>query len=48
MPFRKSPLIDSIGVGEMAQNWGKIVARRVQKQHCMQSSIASIDLRRQD
>jgi hypothetical protein len=32
MPFRKSPLIDSIGIGQMAQNWGKIVARRVHEE----------------
>ena len=32
MPFRKSPLIDSIGVGQMARNWGKIVARRVHEE----------------
>ena len=32
MPFRKSPLIDSIGVAGMAQDWGKIVARRVHEE----------------
>jgi hypothetical protein len=29
MLFHKSRLIDSIGVTPMAENWGKIVARRV-------------------
>ena len=32
MPFRKSSLMDSTGVGEMAEGWGKIVARRVEDQ----------------
>lgn len=32
MPFRKSSLMDSTGVGTMAQGWGKIVARRVHEQ----------------
>jgi hypothetical protein len=32
MPFRKSPLMDSTGVGGMAEGWGKIVARRVHEQ----------------
>jgi hypothetical protein len=32
MPFLKSSLMDSSGVGEMAQGWGKIVARRVHEQ----------------
>jgi hypothetical protein len=32
MAFRKSPLMDSTGVGEMAERWGKIVARRVHDQ----------------
>jgi hypothetical protein len=32
MPFRKSSLMDSTGVGEMAEGWGKIVARRVQEE----------------
>ncbi len=31
MPFRKSSLMDSTGVGEMAEGWGKIVARRVEE-----------------
>ena len=32
MPFRKSSLMDSTGVGGMAEGWGKIVARRVHEQ----------------
>ena len=32
MPFRKSSLMDSTGVGGMAEAWGKIVARRVYEQ----------------
>jgi hypothetical protein len=32
MPFRKSSLMDSTGVGDMAEGWGKIVARRVEDQ----------------
>jgi len=32
MPFRKSSLMDSTGVGEMAEGWGKIVARRLEDQ----------------
>ena len=29
MPFRKSPLMDRVGVERIAEGWGKIVARRV-------------------
>ena len=29
MPFHKSPLMDRSGVEQMAQGWGKIVARRI-------------------
>lgn len=32
MPFRKSSLMDSTGVGGMAEGWGRIVARRVHEQ----------------
>jgi hypothetical protein len=32
MPFRKSSLMDSTGVGAMAEGWGKIVARRVHEE----------------
>ena len=32
MPFRKSSLMDSTGIPGMAQQWGKIVARRVHEQ----------------
>ena len=32
MPFRKSSLMDSTGVGGMAEAWGKIVALRVHEQ----------------
>jgi len=32
MPFRKSSLMDSGGVGRVAEGWGKVVARRVEEQ----------------
>ncbi len=32
MPFHKSRLIESIGVSPMAENWGRIVARRVHEE----------------
>lgn len=32
MPFRKSSLMDSAGIGHVAQGWGKVVARRVEEQ----------------
>jgi hypothetical protein len=32
MPFRKSPLMDSTGIGQVADGWGKVVARRVQEE----------------
>lgn len=32
MPFRKSPLRDSTGIGRVAEGWGKVVARRVQEE----------------
>jgi hypothetical protein len=32
MPFRKSTSMDSTGIGRMAENWGKIVARRVHEE----------------
>lgn len=32
MAFRKSPLMDSTGIGRVAQGWGKVVARRVQEE----------------
>jgi len=32
MPFRKSPLMDSTGIGRVAEGWGKVVARRVEEE----------------
>ena len=32
MPFRKSSLMDSTGIGRVAEGWGKVVARRVEEQ----------------
>ncbi len=32
MPFRKSPLMDSTGIGRVAEGWGKVVARRVHEE----------------
>jgi hypothetical protein len=32
MPFRKSPLMDSTGIGRVAQGWGNVVARRVHEE----------------
>jgi hypothetical protein len=29
MPFRKSPSMDRTGVAQMAEGWGRIVARRI-------------------
>ena len=29
MPFRKSPSMDRTGVEQMAEGWGKVVARRI-------------------
>jgi hypothetical protein len=32
MPFRKSSSIDSSGIAQVAQGWGKVVARRVEEE----------------
>jgi hypothetical protein len=32
MPFQKSSLMDSTGMGRMAEGWGKVVARRVHEE----------------
>ena len=32
MPFRKSPSMDSTGIGRVAEGWGKVVARRVEEE----------------
>ena len=32
MPFRKSPPMDRAGVEQLAEGWGKVVARRVHEE----------------
>jgi hypothetical protein len=46
MPFRKSSLMDSTGMGGMAEGWGKIVARRVHEQVGSELNLDADDIER--